>query len=358
MPINVISPEEWMNKTTAVQSLVTDVRSPGEFQHAHIPGAVNVPLFSDEERVRIGTLYKQTSREAAIKEGLDCFGPTMRKMVERVETLLYHPDNPQGKEVYVHCWRGGMRSMAVAWLLDLYGFQVYVLQGGYKAFRNWVLQQFAIPTPVCIVGGYTGSGKTRILQSLKQLGQCIIDLEDLAHHKGSAFGNIGMPAQPSQEMFENKLALELHQKRNSQLIWLEDESQRIGDVNIPHEFWQQLIQKKVYFLNLPFEMRLENIVREYGGLDRERLVHAVVRIRKRLGGLQAQHTIQHLIEDNVSEAFEILLRYYDTFYQKSMSRKINPEQQFITLDSGVNDSNEHAKMLITSIHKDEERFLA
>src|ERR1043165_4296362 len=122
---------------------ILDVRSPGEYTHAHIPGAYSLPLFTDEERKAIGTAYKQESREAAIKIGLDAFGPKMRTMIERVERLLQEGKYPKSEDgqhtVLVHCWRGGMRSAAIAWLLDLYGFDVYLLEGGYKTYRHWVI---------------------------------------------------------------------------------------------------------------------------------------------------------------------------------------------------------------------------
>ncbi|MBK9737182.1 MAG: tRNA 2-selenouridine(34) synthase MnmH [Saprospiraceae bacterium] len=189
-----------------------EVRSPSEYIHAHIPGAISIPLFSDEERAVVGTIYKQESREAAIKTGSDYFGPKMRNIVEQVEMLTSNTTHQSNKTILVHCWRGGMRSGAIAWLLDLYGFKVYLLIGGYKKFRNWVLTQFDIPYPFNVLAGYTGSGKTKLLTSLENQGFKIIDLEGLAKHKGSAFGNIGMPEQPSQEMLKNLLATELFRK--------------------------------------------------------------------------------------------------------------------------------------------------
>lgn len=209
----------------------------------------------------VGTAYKQESREKAIKLGLDFFGPKMRGMVEEVETLLRSRqgagNDPGGEPssinncIYVYCWRGGMRSGAVSWLLGLYGFRVYTLAGGYKAFRHLALKTFAEPFELRILGGYTGSGKTALLEELEKKGETVIDLEKIACHKGSAFGNIKMPAQPSQEMFENILAEELRKKASPGPdrdtsgspsagrrlpLWLEDESQRIGNLNIPLAF--------------------------------------------------------------------------------------------------------------------------
>ncbi len=328
MPIQKIEIDEFL--VLAQTNIVLDVRSPGEYNHAHIPNAISFPLFSDEERKVVGTAYKQQSREEAIKIGLDFFGIKMRKMVEEVEKLLVLSSkletNPKlrtqnSKTVLIHCWRGGMRSAGVAWLLDLYGFKVYTLIGGYKVFRNWALDQFEKKYTLKIVGGYTGSGKTYVLQELKKT-DTVIDLEGLANHKGSAFGNIGMPKQPSQEQFENKLALELKYAGETQKpIWLEDESQRIGEVNIPINFWKQMRESKLFFLEIPFEERLKHIVQEYGSLDKERMLNAIDRIKKRLGPLETKEAAAALVEDRIADCFRILLTYYDKWYFKAMHNR-------------------------------------
>ena len=322
MAIKLLTPEEFLSH----QSLcpILDVRSPGEYNHAHIPGAYNLPLFNDEERVLVGTAYKQESRETAIKIGLDFFGPKMRSMVEQAEKWTDSGTTPSEKSIRIHCWRGGMRSGAVAWLLDLYGFKVYMLKGGYKAFRNWVLDQFNKSYNLQILGGNTGSGKTYILHEMQKYGAQMIDLEGLAKHKGSAFGNIGMGDQPSQEMFENMLATLLNEKTvNNEVIWLEDESQRIGHVNVPAGLWQNMSRSTLYFIDIPFEERLDFLVKEYGSLEKERLVNAIIRIKKRLGGLETKNAVNYLIEDNIKESFRILLKYYDKSYSKSLHKKEN-----------------------------------
>lgn len=318
---------------------VFDVRSPGEYNHAHIPGAFSLPLFSDEERKVVGTTYKQKSREAAIKVGLDYFGPKMRKMVEEAEnTCDYNLHtggselvkseiaNQKSKIILLHCWRGGMRSGAVSWLLDIYGFKVYTLVGGYKKFRNYVLDTFKLPFQFKILGGYTGSGKTELLKALKENGETIIDLEGIARHKGSAFGSIGMPKQPTQEMFENMLSVELRRILEIPPLvgggaWLEDESQRIGLVNIPGDLWKNMRQSPVYFLDIPFEKRLRHITEEYGKLDRQPLIDAIGRIKEKLGGQNAKTAIQLLEEGNTLESFRILLKYYDKFYFKGLHNR-------------------------------------
>ena len=332
-----------------------------------------MPLFTDEERKIVGTTYKQQSREQAIKIGLDMFGPKMRKMVEEIEEILNkeqgisnneggeiqrehggyltNTQSPTTNSIYLYCWRGGMRSAAVAWLLDLYGFKVYTLAGGYKAFRNHVLQTFQRPFSFKIIGGFTGSGKTEVLQELEKNGQPVIDLERIASHKGSAFGAFKMPPQPSPEMFENLLAMELWEKTASSklkaqssestdsfgdpftthdsplTIWLEDESQRIGNLNIPSALWETMRQSPLVFLEIPFEERLNHLTEEYSSCDTEKLMDSVRRISKRLGGLETKNTLELLEKGDHREAFRILLNYYDKRYLKGLHNR----EQLLTL---------------------------
>lgn len=300
--------------------LVLDVRSPSEYAQAHFPSAFSLPLFSDEERKQVGTSYKQESRKNAIKIGLDFFGGKMKAIVEEVEQ---HLKEKKDHTVLVYCWRGGMRSGAIAWLLDLYGFKVYVLEGGYKTFRNWVIDTYSAPYSMRILSGYTGSGKTEILHALTPLGEAIIDLEQIAGHKGSAFGGLGLPAQESSEQFENKLSLKLYELSQSPLrnntIWLESESSRIGNVNLPHQFFNQMKAAPRLHIEIPFEARLDYVATGYGGFSTDLLIEAVQRIQKRLGGLETKNTIAFLEQNDVKNAFQYLLLYYDRFYDKSKS---------------------------------------
>ena len=323
---------------------VLDVRSPGEYKHAHIPGAFNLPLFTDEERKVVGTAYKQESREMAIKIGLDYFGPKMRRMIEEAASLT---PNQFQKTVLVHCWRGGMRSAGIAWLLDLYGFKVYTLAGGYKKFRQYVLETFMQPYSFKIAGGYTGSGKTEILYELQKQNQSVIDLEKLASHKGSAFGSLGMPPQPSQEMFENLLAIALLNFDKSNDIWLEDESQRIGDLNIPQSLWQTMRNSPVYFLDIPFEERLLHIVEWYGKQDKEKMINAIIRIKKRLGGLETKTAVNYLIEENTTESFRVLLKYYDKWYLKGLQARGTENKLLIKIDCEKVDASINTQRLLT-----------
>lgn len=309
----------------AEQHPVFDVRSPSEYNHAHIPGAFTLPLFTDEERKWVGTAYKQESKQQAIKIGLKYFGTNMVQLIEQVECVLKNlPSNLSSEIILVHCWRGGMRSAGMAWLLDLYGFKVFTLAGGYKIYRTWVLDQFNKSYLIEIVGGYTGSGKTAVLKELSNRGHQVIDLESLANHKGSAFGNLGEPDQPTQEQFENLLARELVHAANT--IWIEDESQRIGNVNIPTTFFKQMRTKRVLFMDIAFEERLNHILNNYGKFEKEKLVNAIIRIKKRLGGLETKTAINFLLEDDIRGCFAILLIYYDRVYTTSSQKRINPEE--------------------------------
>ncbi len=333
MPVKKLLLEDFLQ--LAVTMPVLDVRSPGEYQQAHIPGAYNLPLFTDEERAVVGTLYKQQGKQKATKAGLGFFGPKMIAMLEQAAAFqkdfiktgssLRPVSTVEGQgALLVHCWRGGMRSAGVAWLLDLYGFEVYTLVGGYKAYRKWVLGQFEKEYDFKILGGYTGSGKTKVLHELKENGQKIVDLEALANHKGSAFGGMGQPPQRRQEMFENLLAQEL-QKVSDTSFWVEDESQRIGDNVIPHPLWNTMRRQPVFFLDIPFEERLKNISAEYGLHEKEKLINAIIRIQKRLGPLETKTAINQLQENNTEACFSILLKYYDKHYLKSLYNRENAE---------------------------------
>ena len=346
---------------------VLDVRSPAEFAHAHIPSACSVPLFTDEQRKIIGTAYKKQSRKIAVEIGINYFSERMKsvqkdtvKIVE--EWRKNHPSDPEKKTdqstLLIHCWRGGMRSETVAWLLSLYGYNIYVLKGGYKAFRRWTLKQLEKEYQFNILGGYTGSGKTEVLKEMMKEGIPVIDLEGLANHRGSSFGSLGQNPQPSQEMFENLLALELnkHQKITpvdsehegeivSPAIWLEDESRHIGSVGFPPAFWEQMRNSPVYFIDVPLEERLNFIVRTYGEYDKEKLVDCILNIQKRLGGLDTKNALQYLEEGNVKACFEILIRYYDKLYSNGLNKRENSQSLLNKIPCKSVDKNNAKELL-------------
>jgi len=335
----------------AQKQIIVDVRSPGEYEHAHIPGAISLPLFTNEERKIVGTAYKQESREKAIKIGLDYFGTKTVKIIEEVEKII--AEKKTSKEIGVHCWRGGMRSAAIAWLLDLYGFKVYMLTGGYKAYRNWAIQQFDKKYELRIVGGYTGSNKTGVINQLKSSREKIIDLEGLALHKGSAFGNLDLHAQPSQEMFENLLAKELNEhdtNKACKIIWIEDESQRIGNINVPLAFYKNMRAGNVLFLNIPFEERLQHIILDYGKYSKEKIINAIVRIKKKLGGLETKNAINFILEDDLKNCFAILLKYYDKLYLKSTYNREDADKKIIMIELNSVDQKINSEKIIQHVY--------
>ncbi len=291
------------------------MRSPGEYEYGHIPVAHSLPLFTNEERAIIGTAYKQVSRELAVNKGLEFFGPKMKDLAESAKKIN------SGTTFLVHCWRGGMRSGSVAWLLELYGFKVYLLKGGYKSFRNFALESFSEDRKMLVLGGRTGSGKTLILKELEKLGEQIIDLEHLAHHKGSSFGALGEAPQPTQEMFENELFFQLLKSDKNKTVWLEDESNRIGARTIPQSIFEKMRACKNVFIDLPFEVRSEYLTQEYGKFKSEDLKDAIKRIEKRLGGLATKTAIEAIDSGDIKQAFELCLIYYDKTYTYGKNKR-------------------------------------
>lgn len=311
--IHNISIDELLRQAPALP--LVDVRTPAEFRHGHIPGAHNVALFTNEERVQVGTTYKQVGREEAILLGFDYVGPRWSGYIRQCLEIA------PGKRIAVHCWRGGMRSGAMAWALNLYGFEVYLVQGGYKAYRRWCHRQFARSYSIYMLGGMTGSGKTRLLQQMQAQGQQVIDLEDLAQHQGSAYGTMNRMVQPTQEQFENNLAWQLQYLSETQPLWLEDECQMIGKRCIPLPLWQQMRDAGLIDLQVPLEQRVASLVQEYGSLDPEFLVESTQRIHKRLGPEQTKHAIAAIREGRIADFIRIVLVYYDKTYRKGLERR-------------------------------------
>ncbi len=300
---------------------ILDVRSPSEYQQGHIPGSHSFPLFSDQERAQIGTIYKKQSRQEAVELGLLLIQSKLDLLLNQASHFL----NSAGK---VLCWRGGMRSGFIARFLELMGYTMFSLQGGYKAYRRWALQRLGQVSSfhskslfLYVLGGLTGSGKTAILHALKQRGEQVIDLEKLANHRGSAFGSIGLSDQPSQEQFENDLALTLEQFDWSRPVWIEDESRLIGCRHLPTALYESMLQAPLFYIHRCSSDRLQHLMTEYGQAPKQKLLESTQRIAKRLGSQLAKE-IQQLIECEKNEqAFERLLSYYDRTYQHHIAKR-------------------------------------
>jgi tRNA 2-selenouridine synthase len=308
---------------------VIDVRSPGEFEKGQIPGAVNIPLFSNQERAHVGTVYKVKSKEKAIEVGYKYVLPKLDDFIAESEKIA------PNKEVIVHCWRGGMRSQSFAKHLSENGFKtVYVLEGGYKTFRNYALNSFKTEAQICVIGGYTGSGKTYILNQLEKMGEQIIDLEGNANHKGSAFGGIGNGGQPTIEQFENNLFWDWKELVYSKTIWIEDESSRIGNVNIPMTLFENMRSKPVVFMEIPREERVKHLVVDYADYPKEDLIDSIERITKRLGGKNTKTATQSIKDNDFAEAANLALIYYDKYYLRGLNNRTLQDKIFkLKLDS-------------------------
>ncbi|GGH64594.1 tRNA 2-selenouridine(34) synthase MnmH [Phaeocystidibacter marisrubri] len=331
--------------TTIIQSNgipVLDVRSPSEFESGHVPGALSFPLFDDDERAEIGTLYKQESQDAAIEKGLEFVGPKMLRLVQSAKELA------PNKEVYIYCWRGGMRSGAVKWLLEFAGFKVYKIPGGYKAYRTWVgevILQYSKNAKWHVLGGMTGSAKTEILLQMKDRGAQVIDLEGLAHHKGSAFGHFLEEKQPSTEHFMNLLVKELVQLDWKRTIWIEDESRLIGKVVLPPELMNAIFTSPITVIEKTVAERAAFLASCYGEAEYEEFERSFNFIKKRLGGPEVQLALEEVRNGNLSKAAEIALKYYDKAYRHALDKKREKQEQNFVDVSGKS-VEEIAELLI------------
>jgi tRNA 2-selenouridine synthase len=320
-----------------------DVRSPSEFAQGHIPGARSFPLFSDAERAEVGTMYKQVGKTEALELGLRFVGPKLENFAKDARALA-----PEGK-LTVHCWRGGQRSGSMAWLFRQAGLEVEVLQGGYKAYRHYVLESLQTsPFKLVVLGGETGSGKTKILHCLRDLGEQIIDLEGLANHKGSAFGFIGELPQPTVEQFENNLFEAMHPFNPATRVWVENESHSIGRIYIPEGFWQKMRTAPLVNIKIPQAVRINNLLDDYVLTDPDDLEKAFLKIAKKLGGLQLKTALESLQNNNFTEAAHIALQYYDKTYQHGLDHSLSTDIQQLTFDHGS--PLEIARELVKSTH--------
>jgi tRNA 2-selenouridine synthase len=308
-----IPPESFLEQSSNFPIL--DVRSPAEFKQGHIRGAKSLPLFTDEERAQVGIRYKLSGREFAVKLGLTIAGPKLPWYADEAQKLA------PGRQALVHCWRGGMRSESIAWLLHMAGFEIQILEGGYKAYRGYIRSRIASPANLIVLGGLTGSGKSSILKKLEIAGEQVLDLEALACHKGSVFGGLGQPPQPSTEQFENNIFPVWHSFDLTKRIWIEDESRAIGNVNIPEDLFRAMMKSQVAVVELPAALRIQRLVNEYAGMPAEGLAASVIKIRDSLGGAATKQALNALEHGDFETTAALALAHYDKAYSKSLSRR-------------------------------------
>ncbi len=318
---------------------VLDVRSPREFKEGHIPGAINLPLFDDRERSIVGTAYKKSGRDKALLVGLDYAGKKLTCYVSGARKAA------PAMKVLIHCWRGGMRSESMAWLLSLAGFDTCVLNGGYKAYRRYIRDLWSMPGQVIVLSGKTGTGKTDILKIMEQMGQQVIDLERYARHKGSAFGSLGESPQPTNEQFENDIADRWMELDHSRVIWTEDESRSIGYVSLPLKFNETIHSCRVVCLDMPVKLRIERLVNEYAGYPKPLLKQSVEKISRKLGGQNVKKAIEAINNEDFGLAAGILLKYYDKTYSYDIAKR-DPDK-VITVPTDIADAKENAVRIIS-----------
>lgn len=322
-----------------------DVRSPGEYNQAHIPEALSLPLFSNEERAKVGTIYKKIGKRESVVKGLEIVGPKLSSFIKFALSL-------KSETLLLYCWRGGMRSASMAWLFETVGIKCYLLEGGYKSYRTAVLEGFKEELKIILLGGYTGAGKTDLLKHLRNSGEQVLDLEGMAHHKGSAFGAIGESAQPTTEHFENILSQEISLFDKSKPVWVEDESHSVGKVYLPESFWRQMRKAPIIKITTSFEARLNRLMRDYGSSPIEELKTSIKRIEKRLGYDKCKEALTAIEHNQLREAAQIALLYYDKAYQLQLTKRFGEEPDNLpTIKYSEEDKEEVLQELVTTSRK-------
>lgn len=317
------------------KALLVDVRSPAEYSEASIPGAINVPLFSNEERAEIGTLYKQQGKMIARRRGVVIAAPKIPDFVAQVESARALSTLP----VIIFCWRGGMRSLAMTSFMNLAGIPARQLSDGHKAFRRMVCDYFDhYQWPrIYVLRGLTGIGKTRILQQLAEQGQPVIDLEHIANHRGSAFGGLGLDKQPGQKLFEAHLWERLDELRDSPYLITEGESRHIGRRAVPPRFHQAMQQQTSLWLTTSMELRTEVILADYPDLEQLHapIARALDSLRERLGNSNVNNLKQLLDAENWRLLIARLMQdYYDPLYLHTKPQQ-HLEICYDSLDEGA-----------------------
>ncbi len=290
-----------------------DVRSPSEFEQATIPGSLNIPLFNDAERAEIGTIYKQTSVQAAKERGLEIVSAKLPAFMKEFAGI--------GPKKVVFCWRGGMRSKTTATLLSLMGIPSFRLIGGYREYRRWVVETLSsmdFAPRAYVIHGNTGTGKTALLQRLKAEDYPVLDLEEMAGHRGSVFGSIGLSSR-NQKAFDALLLEEMLRIRHSPFFLIEAESKRIGKVLLPDPIIRKKEEGVPIRIDMPVEARVEQILQDYRPAEyREQYVQAFRRIKSRIHTPVAAEIEAFLLTDRYADAVELLLtHYYDPRYAHS-----------------------------------------
>ena len=323
------SKREELKNFRKLKGLLIDVRSPGEYYKGNMTNSINIPLFDNEERSIVGTVYKNYGREKAVIKGLEFLAEKIENIIENIfEAInIYKSKKYNSKLIQpilkIYCARGGMRSQTISWLLEKYNLKSVTLKDGYKSYRKWILDSFNEDWEIVIIGGKTGTGKTKLLKLLDKNNYQIIDLEDLACHRGSTFGGLGMKKQPSNEQFENMIAEKLKGFIKSKKIIVEAESANIGQCKIPHEFFYKMKKAKRIEIIKSESNRLEELIKTYSIYHEKDLEDAVLRIKKRLGPQRTKIAIDSIKNKDWESVCKSVLEYYDKCYEHEKIGKKN-----------------------------------
>ncbi len=295
--------------------LLVDIRSPSEYREFHIPGAVNIPLFDDEEKKFIGDVYRLKGQETAKEEGIKLVSPKLYHFYKRFKEL-----EKKGKQIVIYCWRGGMRSVAMCSFLSGTGIKVMRLEGGYRAFRRYILEdmkRIIKEKSFIVLTGKTGVGKTALLRDMEREGFPVVDLEKLAKDRGSAFGKVGMRENTTQKMFDADLYFTLRNIRDT-VIFIEDESRRIGNIHLPEDLYMSIVKGFRVELNTTLEERIRNIEVEYlKNVDISDIMEAVYKINKYLGKEGTEYVLNLIRDGKLRETIRFLIEnYYDRTYKR------------------------------------------
>ena len=294
---------------------IIDVRTELEFAEDHLPGAINVPILNNEERVEVGTIHKQIGPQQARQRGLELTCGRFGTMVAEIAA------HAAGRPILVYCWRGGLRSLSMAVLLEMSGYPVLQLRGGYKAFRGQVIsyfEAFTPPAPLIVMHGMTGTGKTTFINGLDQSRWTSIDLEGLACHRGSAFGEVGLYQTLSQKRFETQLWDAFQRAPSDRPIVLEGESPRIGRIALPGNLYEVMAANCKIWCSASLNTRVQRLAVEYAHEGyREAMAEALERIKKKLGGQRHAELVGLLADWDIQGLGRGLIEYYyDKLYYK------------------------------------------
>ena len=294
-----------------------------------MPNSINIPLFDNEERSFIGKKYKNAGREKAVIEG---FKIIENKLDNIIKDFIFtyknylssnKNENTQNDDIRIYCARGGMRSQSINWLLEKLNYSSFTLKGGYKSYRNWVLNSFIVKRNIIVIGGKTGTGKTKILNDLNKLNYQILDFESLANHRGSSFGGLGMNKQPTNEQFENLIADQIDTFDMKKSIFVEAESANIGKCRIPQDIFKQMKSSKRIEIIKDIDIRIKELINTYSIYPKIELKDAVLRITKRLGPQRTKSAIISIEEGDWAGVCKAVLEYYDKCYDYELKNLSN-----------------------------------